>query len=309
MSFLNISDPNKRYLIVKEYLELKKNIRDNQLSERTGEQQLQTYLSKFFKPITETQKATAREITEELKPIKEGIDKLPQAITFPAYPSIQAFEKPLEGEEDAPYVGEIAKTYLKKFTTKDEADRMYGLYDKAGKFYIGNKLAIIVDNDLVVGRDEYEGTPGLWELIVSKEPKDFTKKDYENYANLMVKTGALHRGNDPENKHPKSSKGYKWNTILRDIWNKERDHKERKKERSPYPGDTYYYPKGAEGKDVVVIPSDPNALLERLDPLLASQEAGHTSVGNELVSICDELKRQGVLDTKAYKKLNCIIKK
>ena len=66
MSFLKISDPAKRDLIVKEYLELKKNIRDNLLMERTGEQQLQTDLSKFFKPITEMQKATTREITEEL---------------------------------------------------------------------------------------------------------------------------------------------------------------------------------------------------------------------------------------------------
>ena len=64
-----------------------------------------------------------------------------------------------------------------------------------------------------------------------------------------------------------------------------------------------------EGEGVVVIPSDPNALLERLDLLLASQEAGHTGVWNEMVSICDELKRQGVLDTKAYKKLNHLIKK
>ena len=71
MSFLKISDPVKRDLIVKEYLELKKNIRDNFLSEGVGEQ-LQTDLSRFFKPITETQKATTREITEGLKPIKEG---------------------------------------------------------------------------------------------------------------------------------------------------------------------------------------------------------------------------------------------
>ena len=70
MSFLNISDPNKRDLIVKEYLETKKNIRDDMIRERTGEQQLQNDLSKFFKPITETQKATMREITEGLKPIK-----------------------------------------------------------------------------------------------------------------------------------------------------------------------------------------------------------------------------------------------
>ena len=49
MSFLKISDPLKRDSIVKEYLELKKNIRDNFLSERIGEQQLQTNLSKFYK--------------------------------------------------------------------------------------------------------------------------------------------------------------------------------------------------------------------------------------------------------------------
>ena len=75
MSFLKISDPVKRDLIVKEYLELKKNIRDNMLSERTGEQQLQTDLSKFYRPITETQKATARETTEGLRFSRRSIGK------------------------------------------------------------------------------------------------------------------------------------------------------------------------------------------------------------------------------------------
>ena len=109
MSFIKISDLNKRDLIVKEFLDLKKNIRDDMISERTGEQQLQTDLSKFFKPITETQKVTTREITEGLKPIKEGTE----AIKFHAYPSIQAFEKPLEGK-DTQYIGEVAEKYLRK---------------------------------------------------------------------------------------------------------------------------------------------------------------------------------------------------
>ena len=145
MSFLKISDPVKRDLIVKEYLELKKNIRDNLLNERTGEQQLQTDLSKIFKPITETQKATAREITEELKPIKEGLENIPQAITFPTYPSIQAFEEPPKGE-DTQYIGEVAEKYLRKFATKGEADTTFGLYDRKGNFYIGNKPIVIIDN-------------------------------------------------------------------------------------------------------------------------------------------------------------------
>ena len=75
--------------------------------------------------------------------------------------------------------------------------------------------------------------------------------------------------------------------MLKDIWNNRREYK---------------------GKGVVVIPSDPNALLERLDLLLASKEAGHTGVGNELVSICEELKRQGFFDSRSYKNLISIIK-
>ena len=95
--------------------------------------------------------------------------------------------------------------------------------------------------------------------------------DEENYARLMIKTNALHRDNNPDDNYPKSSKGDKWNNILSKFW------KDIKK-----------------GSGVIVIPSNPNTLLERLDLLLASQEAGHTGVRNELVSICDELKRQGV---------------
>ena len=66
---------------------------------------------------------------EELKPIKEGIENLSKAITFPAYPSIQTVEEPPEGEEGTPYIGEIAKKYLRKFTAQDEVDKTYGLYD------------------------------------------------------------------------------------------------------------------------------------------------------------------------------------
>ena len=165
---------------------------------------------------------------------------------------------------------------------------MYKLYDRQGNFYIGNKQVVIIDNNIVVDGEEYEGR--IWELIVSKNADDniYTNDDYENYARLMLKTNTLHRDNNPDSNYPKSSKGYKWNTILKDIWVNREEY---------------------EGSGVIVIPSDPNALLERLDLLLASQEAGHTGVRNELVSICDELKRQGVLDMKTYKKLNSIIKK
>ena len=154
----------------------------------------------------------------------------------------------------------------------------------------------------MVEDEVFKGTPGLWELITSRRPNnnDYTSKDYENYSRLMIKTNTLYRDNNPKTSHPKSSKSEKWNNLLSPIWFKEKEHKKRFEA---------WHSKGHEGKGVIVISSDPKALLERLDLLLASQEAGHTGVRNELISICDELKRQGVLDTKAYKKLNSIIKK
>ena len=104
----------------------------------------------------------------------------------------------------------------------------------------------------------------------------------------MLKTNALYRNNKPSSNYPKGNSGYKWTRLLKTIWDKRKKY---------------------EGKGVVVILSDPNALLERLDLLLASKTAGHTNVGNRLVSVCDELKRQGALDSRSYEKLICNIKR
>ena len=105
----------------------------------------------------------------------------------------------------------------------------------------------------MVGDEEYEGTPGLWVLIVSKNPDDniYTHDDYDNYAKLMLKTNTLHRDNDPNNIYPKSSKGKKWKRILKTIWDNRGEY---------------------EGSGVVFLPKDPNALLERLDLSIATKK-------------------------------------
>ena len=67
----------------------------------------------------------------------------------------------------------------------------------------------------------------------------------------MLKTNAFYRSNNPDSNYPKSSKSYKWTKILKTIWDNKREY---------------------EGSGVVAIPSDPNALLERLELLFASQK-------------------------------------
>ena len=176
---------------------------------------------------------------------------------------------------------------------------------EGSRHFIGDQHVIIIqDNDIILTRSDerFQGTPGLWELITSKNPKNFTDKDYGEYKGIMLLTNALYRDYDPYNPHPRGSRSDKWIRLLSPIWHRQREREAEKRYAERLK-------KGYDGKGIVIMPSDPNALLERLDLLLASQEAGHTGVGNELVSICDELKRQGVLDTTAYKKLNSIITK
>ena len=231
MSFLKITDPIKRDQTVKEYLELKKNIRNNLLAERTGEQQLQTELTKFYRPITESQKATAKEITESqkatareitkgLRPIKEGIENLPLTML----PKEEEEEKDEPDEDEDGTIGEIAKEYLN--IPHEIHDTTLGVCKKGDHHYIGNKHVIIKDDDIIVDGEYYEGSPGLWELLMLKKPpvRDYPFTSYyDDYKKLMIQTNALHRENDPNNLYPKGNRGYKWTKILSPIWQEHRE--------------------------------------------------------------------------------------
>ena len=130
---------------------------------------------------------------------------LPKAITFLQFPSITANDDNDDGEEEEDvFIGDIAEEYLRKFATVSGADKTFGLRDKDGRFYIGNKEAKIKENNIIVGDKEYTGTPGLWELIVARSPDDkiFTNGDYDNFAEIMHSTNALRRNNDESENKP-----------------------------------------------------------------------------------------------------------
>ena len=51
----------------------------------------------------------------------------------------------------------------------------------------------------------------------------------------------------------------------------------------------------------IILPCDPIAIIERLDILMARKAAGNTEVRSELVSVCDELLKQNLIDKHKYK--------
>ena len=185
-------------------------------------------------------------------------------------------------------VGDIAKKYLRKVASTYGTDKTFGLRDKDGRFYIENKEAQIKENNIIVGDIEYGGTHGIWELIVTTTPDDklFTNGDLDNYAEIMHSTNALRRNNDESETKPKAKKSWKWKYILTPIWDDE----------DMYTGDGV-----TTSVPTIILPCDPIALVARLDILTASTAAGNTGVRSELVSVCDELLRQNLIDKNKYK--------
>ena len=328
MSFIKVKDPRKREELVKDFIETRKRIKDNFIAPKVGEAEYQTGLTKLFKPVTETQKATAKEITEAQKaatekitqgllPIKAGIEGLPGALSFPTYPALEMTEEEEKEEEkekkEKKDLGPIAKSYLTYAMGKD-SDRSFGIYpDANNKLKMGSKYLKFKGNNIIIDDKEYTGTEGLWELIVSKEPQEgiYTDDDYIEYINLLVQTNTIHQKNNPNSPKPKSSSSEKWKNLISPVWEHIRESKKPpEEEKGKGKGKRQEDPQpGTSGTGLTILPSDPNALIDRFDLLFSSEKAGHTGVRNEIIAILDELKRQGVISVQDYKKLNRIIKK
>ena len=121
------------------------------------------------------------------------------------------------------------------------------------------------ENNIIVGNKEYAGTPRLCKLIVARslDDKIFSNGDYDNYAEIMHSTNALRRNNDESEIKPKANKRWKWKHIFKPFWD----------EKDLYTGNGL-----SPSIPTIILPSDPIALVERLDILLASNAAVNTGV-------------------------------
>ena len=304
MSFIKVKDPRKREELIRDFIETRKRIKDNFIAKKVGEAEYQTGLTKLFKPVTETQKATAEKITQELLPIKEGIEKLPGAINFPAYPALEMTEEKITN------IGPTASKYLLPTFRQKATQSDIKPGDPKGTFFKIGETPIKIENDDIIIKDvRFMGTDGLWELITSKDIPDITEykaEDLRDYITIMHITKATY---DKNNKRVGGND--KMNKLIKPLVKAlEKDGGEGLIDKiEEHFGFEEYEEAPTKGTGLKILPSDPNALIDRFDLLFSSKKAGHTGVRNEIVSILDELKRQGVLKTNEYKKLNSLIKK
>ena len=122
-------------------------------------------------------------------------------------------------------------------------------------------------------------------MAITPDHKIFTNGYYDNYAEIMCSTNDLRRNNDESENKPKANRSWKWKHILKSIWD----------EKDLYTGNCF-----TTLVPTIILPCNPIARVQRLDILTASKAAGNTRVRNEMVSVCDELLRQNLIE-RTYK--------
>ena len=347
MSFIKIKDPRKREELIKDLIETRKRIKDNFMARKIGEAEYQTGLTKLFKPVTETQKTTAKEITEAQKAETKGITEAQKETTKELIKRLRPIE---DNDAPPPYEFPFADEYEIPGEYKDPGKE---IIEKTKEGYRIGTAFINLDeknkNVLDMDGEIYTDSNKIYDILTNKNTNviwdDLNEEEKLRLGVLIINSRAIQK--DQNNRPNKLGGNTKWNNIYSHIWfnrplyinysdlneelindafqlyknphkkttseTKERIKKILNIEDVKFDKRRYKTPKERPteetGSGLKILPSDPNALIDRFDLLFSSQKAGHTGVRNEIISILDELKRQKVINVNEYKKLNSLIKK
>lgn len=178
-------------------------------------------------------------------------------------------------------------------SSENFGDIPFGVRSVNGKPFIGLTPIKINSNSFVIAEKEYKKTPGLNELLLSRNPNLslIDKEDIINYKAILLTTNVHRRDYDPS-KPIKSNKGQKYMTIIKPIFQIPTLEESKKTVR----GDGLPFMKLIKPNTDYVYWNNPNELVERLKLLIASKQAGNTGLDNEIISIIEELRENGDLN-------------
>ena len=281
MSFIDIKNPQKREQIVQDYIKTLTLVREKAENEKAQGLEQRIKLEKQYNPIINATKESTNKITDELK-------------------NNRAIAESQKGGWKRNFAQSAIEYYL---NLKKNQDKYYGIQKINGEYKMGNATITLDDkSNIYVDNARFEGTPGLWSLIMLNQPSDYTTEDLHKYEDLVEETGVIYNPiRKTESDRPQTTLKYK-NILSQFEEAYETDEGEDVKMES----DNEEIPEeveeeGGEGQGITYLPGNISGLLQRLKLVYAEREAGNISATtNEIVGILDELLRVKYINRKEY---------
>lgn len=207
-------------------------------------------------------------------PLSELVDinkKKPQASepTPQIFENFKKYQHWMESDDEK-YVPRVdyEKMIAETLNSPAKLDRVYGPHRSSGEIRLGGTPFHVIDNRLLrFGDSDFPITQGLMSLILLKSPEGYDDDDLDKYRQILQLTKRhLNKTGDIKQHNSK-----KYNSVISKIFGKK-----------------------GEGCDYIYF-DDYNEIVDRLRLLMASQQAGNNSHGNEIISIISELREKNII--------------
>ena len=155
MSFISIKDPVEAERIVQDYKRMKKDISEKYENKKSFSTDQALKLAKRYAPIVKSQKQMTENIVKELKMNNKNEYN-------------EHIKSENEDENDDHNSGSLAEEYRRRYALRDQdIDTEFGIkFLENGQAVIGNTPITIQGDDIVIGGEVYDGSEGLWELLM-----------------------------------------------------------------------------------------------------------------------------------------------
>ncbi|XP_059217017.1 MATH and LRR domain-containing protein PFE0570w-like [Stomoxys calcitrans] len=169
-----------------------------------------------------------------------------------------------------------------------QLDKVYGFHiDTNGNMYFGkNQLKFNGCNSIQIGESIWKMSPGLFQLMFHIKPQHYTKKDLNQYKDILMKTNA-HKRNYLPGEQIKGTQAYKYQFIIKRLFDVNSNRISKGNGLSLKSLDNH--------KPNYIYWDDPNELVDRLRLLLSSEGVGHNNHKNEIISIVEELREAHII--------------
>ncbi|XP_072761210.1 uncharacterized protein [Anoplolepis gracilipes] len=236
---------------------------------------------------TQIEIAQPRQLSYEQPPVDEIFETTPDSLVTTVQRELQTSAGVNIFRE---HLGPLGQKYILTVMNQDKdkaMDYVYGIKFSNDGIMLGDKHFDVDKNDnIIINEVKYTGTPGLYELIFKKIPDDeiYTEDDLLKYKSILLATNAHKRGNKAHNP-VLGTKGYKYKNVIAPLLSS------RKAGKGILPRAMTLN----DNKIDYVHWNDPNELVDRLRLLDASRRAGNNAHDNEIMSIIEELREDGLI--------------
>ena len=206
MSFIDIKDPKKRDRVVADYVATIHRVQQRSEDEKTVGLAKQAELERTFNPVVKATEQSTRSIKESLEPIHEDLKTVSENLKRePAPPPAPPRLKRIWNVE-------TERSPIEFYRSDKNHDKYFAIKDHDGDLYLGDRKVTVDENfDITVDDETYDGTAGLWALIMlaSPPPDSYTPGDLKAYRKLAEETNIQDNAQSVLHGRPKATNKWK----------------------------------------------------------------------------------------------------